>query len=399
MSRAMDEAMRLQELGLCTVPETNVCRNHINEPAIKNFIRRTSTSGYCDYCEKSTSVVSLEDLMEFIMEAVLRSYTDPANFMRYETSEGGYLGNVYNAEEILQEHFDLDIEDLKLSNDVFQSLDLTKPWSDEMQFYDSPSDILLYNWKYFKEIVKHRSRYFFGLVKDLNSDNYPIQSDEMLAEIGSSIKKFKLIKKLNVGTKFYRCRQHSRGDSSVSNPKGMTSPPQQFAIQPNRMSPSGISMFYGAFDIETALRETLDVGNKEIQYFTTVAFSTIRELNVVDLSMMPLPPSPFDAKKHQDRFRLIFIKNFIKDLTAPINRDGRIHIDYVPTQIITEYLRFPFSDKLSKHNRIDGIIYPSSRNGKKACVLFFDNEESLKVLNMDNGSLNTTKINKKKHKY
>jgi len=136
-----------------------------------------------------------------------------------------------------------------------------------------------------------------------------------------------------------------------------------------------------------------------MRYFTTVTFNTKRELNVVDLSIVPLTPSPFDARKHYDRFRLIFIKNFIKDLTAPIHRDGRVHIEYVPTQIITEYFRFPFSDKLSKDKRIDGIIYPSSRNGKKACVLFFDNEESLKVLNMDTGSLATTKINKKKHKY
>lgn len=399
MSRAMDEAMRLQELGLYTVPDTYVCRNHINEPAIKNFIRRTSTRGYCDYCEKSTSVVSLEDLMKFIMEAVLRSYTNPANFMSYETSEGGYLGNVYNAEEILQEHFDLNIEDLKLFNDVFNSIDLNTPWSDELEYYESPSDVLSYNWKYFKNIVKHRSRYFFGLVKDLNSDDYPIQSDEMLAEIGNSIKKFKLIKKLSVGTIFYRCRQHSAGDTSVLKSGGMTSPPVQFAVNPNRMSPSGISMFYGAFEIETALEETLDFENEEFQYFTTVAFQSKKVLNVIDLSSLPKIPSPFDARKHYDRFRLIFIKNFIKDLTAPIHRDGRVHIEYVPTQIITEYFRFPFSDKLSKDKRIDGIIYPSSKNGKNACVLFFDNEESIKVLNMDTRSLNTTKIKKKKHKY
>lgn len=392
----MDEAMRLEELGLNTVPEKYVCAKHIQEPAIRNFIRKTASRGYCDYCEKSTSVIPLEDLMEFIMEAVLRLYTDPANFMSYDTSEGGYLGNVHNADEILQEHFNLEIADSPLFKDVFSSIDICKPWADEMEFHDSPSDILLYNWDYFKKVVKHRSRYFFGMVKDFSSEDYPIQSDEMLAEIGSSIKNFELIKQLEVGTKFYRCRQHIEGDKSVNTPEGMTSPPDQFAVNANRMSPSGISMFYGAFEIETALEETLDFENKEIQYFTTVAFQSKKVLNVIDLSSLPKIPSPFDPKKFKDRYRIIFLKNFIKDLTAPIKRDGRVHIEYVPTQIITEFFRYPFSNRLSKGNRIDGIIYPSSKNGKNACVLFLDNKESLTVLDMDTKSLITKKIDKKK---
>jgi hypothetical protein len=91
MSGVMEEAMRLEELGLNTVPDTNVCSKHIDEPAIRNFIRRNASRGYCDYCERATSVVVLEDLMEFIMEAVLRLYTDPANFMPYQSSEGGFI--------------------------------------------------------------------------------------------------------------------------------------------------------------------------------------------------------------------------------------------------------------------------------------------------------------------
>jgi hypothetical protein len=61
-------------------------------------------------------------------------------------------------------------------------------------------------------------------------------------------------------------------------------------------------------------------------------------------------------------------------LSKSIEKDGREHIEYVPTQIVTEFFRYPFSEdnKIS----IDGIIYPSSKNiGKKACVLFFDSNK------------------------
>ncbi|WP_338648498.1 HEPN-associated N-terminal domain-containing protein [Flavobacterium sp. KS-LB2] len=392
MSGVMEEAMRLEELGLNRVPDTNVCANHIDEPAIRNFIRRNASRGYCDYCERATSVVPLEDLMEFIMEAVVRLYTDPANFMSYQSSEGGYLGNVYDSDEILQEHFELDIPDNKLFDDVFESLDLNKPWANEMEYHDSPSDIMLYSWNYFKKVVKHRSRYFFGLVKDFNSDDYRINSNDMLDEIGDSIKKFGLLKILPQGTPLYRCRQHVKGDISVTTAEGMTSPPEEYAVNPNRMSPSGISMFYGAFEHETAIAETLDLKDTNKDFFTTAAFISKHELNIIDLSALPDLPSPFDQKKQNDRFRIAFMKDFVMDLVAPIERDGRVHIEYVPTQIITEYFRFPFSDKLKKEKRIDGIIYPSSKNGKKACVLFFENAESLTVLEMDTASLVTSKI-------
>jgi hypothetical protein len=392
MSGVMEEAMRLEELGLNRVPDTNVCAKHIDEQAIRNFIRRNASRGYCDYCQRATSVVLLEDLMKFIMEAVVRLYTDPANFMSYQSSEGGYLGNVYDSNEILQEHFELDIPDNKLFDDVFESIDLNKPWANEMEYHDSPSDIMLYSWKYFKKVVKHRSRYFFGLVKDFNSDDYRIDSDDMLDEIGDSIKKFGLSKILPQGTPLYRCRQHEKDDISVNIDEGMTSPPEKYAINPNRMSPSGISMFYGAFELETSLSETLDLKNTDLDYFTTVTFISKRELNIIDLSALPKLPSPFNQKKQKDRFRIAFMKDFVRDLVAPIKRDGRVHIEYVPTQIITEYFRFPFSDKLKKEKRIDGIIYPSSKNGKKACVLFFDNAESLTVLDMDTTSLKTSKV-------
>lgn len=129
-----------------------------------------------------------------------------------------------------------------------------------------------------------------------------------------------------------------------------------------------------------------------MRFFTTAEFILKKELNIVDLSTLPNMPSPFDQRRIKDHYRISFIKDFVKDLMAPIDRDGRVHIDYVPTQVITEYFRFPFSDKLRGSIRIDGIIYPSSKNGKKACVLFFDNTESLEILDIDLSKLNTNKI-------
>ncbi|WP_165741461.1 RES domain-containing protein, partial [Pseudoalteromonas sp. Z1A6] len=66
--------------------------------------------------------------------------------------------------------------------------------------------------------------------------------------------------------------------------------------------------------------------------------------------------------------------DFIKDFTKPIERADRVHIDYVPTQIVTEYFRHILSKKESM--KVDGVIYPSSKNKRhKAVVIFADNEQ------------------------
>jgi hypothetical protein len=48
--------------------------------------------------------------------------------------------------------------------------------------------------------------------------------------------------------------------------------------------------------------------------------------------------------------------------------DGRQHIEYTPTQVLTEYLRW------MPENRIDGIALPSAQTGEKTHVLFFDSK-------------------------
>ena len=69
-----------------------------------------------------------------------------------------------------------------------------------------------------------------------------------------------------------------------------------------------------------------------------------------------------------------------------INKEDSI-IEYIPTQIVTEYIRFnPTLD-------VDGIVYPSSKDSSlKNIVLFYDHKESLEKLNFSETSLKTMKI-------
>ena len=73
-----------------------------------------------------------------------------------------------------------------------------------------------------------------------------------------------------------------------------------------------------------------------------------------------------------------FLKQFHSEITKPITQNAGI--EYVPTQIFTEYIRF-MNDK-----HIDGIIYKSSLTGKKNIVLFYDNNTTADILELKNVS-------------
>ncbi len=386
----MEAAEEAWQKGFSNVPETMVCADHINQSPIKMFINRTGSRGICDYCNRKKIVLELESIVEYIMEAVSQFYTDPANFMSYESAEGGYLGNVYSANEILQEDLEIDADSNKLFNDIYDSLDDNKPWSNEFEYYNHEGEIRLEHWNYFKEVVKNKSRYFFSTTLNFRTDYYELNAYDILKHIDKIVRKFKLIQTLPKGTNFYRCRQHPIKEP-INSFTQLCSPPTEHAIHPNRMSPAGISMFYGAFELETALNETINLTDTKNRNYTYGVFSTKRDLNILDLSKCPPVPNKLEQRLWGKYYLISFLNAFIDDLTQGVEKDGRIHIEYVPTQVVTEYFRYTFTTR--KFRGLDGIIYPSSKNrGGRACVLFFDHEESLENLDLSAKSLTTKRI-------
>jgi hypothetical protein len=147
----------------------------------------------------------------------------------------------------------------------------------------------------------------------------------------------------------------------------------EHANQSNRMSPSGIPMFYGSFDPATALLETVEHPRHDGQVASIGTFQPVRDLLLLDLAELPGVPSVFELGSHGRIHALRFLHAFADDVSGPIARDGREHIDYVPTQIVTEYFRRVF--RTDDGDALDGIIYRSSRNGERALVLFCENRQ------------------------
>jgi hypothetical protein len=116
---------------------------------------------------------------------------------------------------------------------------------------------------------------------------------------------------------------------------------------------------------------------------TVGTFELVEDIQVLDLTRIPPIPSVFDnlhgseeaaLAASLDRPGLIFLQSFVSAITAPVIKDGREHIDYVPSQVVTEYVRYRLKDELCQ--RIVGIVYPSAqRDDGVGCVLFVTHED------------------------
>ena len=376
MGLVKQRMMELESHNLGSIPDKNVCIKHIDDKAIKRFIRKNYQSGYCDYCEENMKVVSLEDLLEFMMMGISNFYEDAGNFMSYNGREGGYLGETFTPDELIQECIELETDPFSLTEDIINSIaDIA--WSEPDMYHDTIKDDLIYRWSFFKNIIKHKSRYLFqknGGIED-NENPYLI-----LRELGRLISSFHLIKKLDRGTTIYRCRQHISTDL-IRDKEKLVAPPDEFAIYPNRFSPSGISMLYSAFDLKTALLETISREDPKKKSATISEFKLKKDIYIIDFSKLPELPSIFDYTKVKKHYPILFLYDLVKDLTKDIEKDGKEHTEYVPTQVVTEYFRFPFNK--NKQHKIEGIIYPSSKNREKcSSVIFWNNEECLENLEL-----------------
>jgi hypothetical protein len=361
-----------------------VCCNHIGDEAIKKYIKSHSHKGKCDYCTdtRDRNVIALDDLGEFMEESIRYYYDEAGNALGYISAEGGYIGSHFDTYDLLWDELGVEVEDAKLQNDLVRVLPDTV-WCHRDPYGLNESEELFFDWKDFQHTVKHKARYSFFLmekVKDFEIPNYSVNVSDILHEVGRLITCYNLIRKLPVGTIFFRCRQHKSVDE-VSKPNDIASPPLECVTFSNRMSPAGIPMFYGGFDIETAIRETVDVSDIKKPYYTVGEFTSKNEIMVVDFSALPSRLSIFDTANRKHFYPINFLWNFVTDLSKTVSKDGKEHIEYVPTQVVTEYIRYILT-KNSK-SKVGGIIYPSAKFYKrKACVLFLNNEESLKELQL-----------------
>ncbi len=395
MGGVKSEWMEAESRGYKLPDEKYVCASHFDDTYLKEYIKEFSSLGVCDYCGKSKLVVDLRDFVEYIASKVTKHFTSldngdlPLASGFFDDDDDVIPGLqragcfvVPSSAEIFESTkellFDLDLvsDNDDLNNDI-EDCFMWDDWIQVSPFVLTKRQELSFMWETFSRMVKHEQRFTFFKRKEftkksLSEDNGLM---DILSELGGNITKYKLCKIVNKEEILYRCRFIDE-DEIVDTFEKITSAPDNIAKQ-SRMSPAGISMFYGAFDKDTAILESSPQGDG-LGTCIVGKFAVKKNLRLLDLTNLPIQSfwSPHDWQE------VAFLHSFNREITKPIDRNDSIHIEYIPSQVFTEYLRYIY--KTSERLNIDGIIYGSSLSRKgKNIVLFYNQESSKEILELE----------------
>jgi len=347
-----------------------VCEECIDDYAIADFISKEAVSSHCDYCNRTAQnesiAASLRDVARFVREGLYAEWSSTDDeLIPWDSEDGKYMVPTCDTEDLLERYLEIE-EDLK--GDLMNYLP-DHQWCQANPLRLSKDEQWDSEWEEFSEQLKHETRYVFYRAEQEERDPYDELRTpyEILETIEEFVREYELVHTLGEGTVVVRARPHEESNR-YSQVEDLGPPPKDAAIYSNRMSPAGIPMFYGSDREATALTE---IEGKE---FATVAdFRTLRPFKILDLNRIPSLPSVFDQQHYHQRPAIRFLNHFLSDVAKHVEKDGREHIEYVPTQVVTEYFRRVFRDSYGELLR--GIIYPSSRHeGGKSYVLFFVSE-------------------------
>lgn len=326
-----------------------ICSSCFSNNDLRAWIREHDGPRGCDACGKfDSSTVAFHKVVNRIEQCISRYYGRAVDQLGYCSAEGGYLGQHWDSWDML------DKVGLTLPRDHTGNLYSAiagamtdEPWCD---FDVGALDLdraLWSSWESFCQTVKHKRRFFFHASGRDDQDSFTPAS--LLSRIAKATETLGLVVELPPGLGLWRARPDI--------PKGLRvkasdfgPPPVQFALQSNRMNPAGIPMLYLASSPKTALKET------RTEQAKVGLWRTARQLRILDLRSLPPVSSMFSDNARASALTLSFLHDFASDIMKPVERNNLVHIDYLPSQVVTEFMRdYPFTA-----GALDGVAYSST---------------------------------------
>lgn len=356
------------------MPADFVCLSHVNDVTLGARLRGwVDAKTACDLCG-ATGAVDFSLVTE-IVHGALGARFKPAQEWNapWDEIESGDETRLYDLGELLDGELALfDAVDDGLYGEIEASFGADTMWVTAFEHDMRPRDKDVRGWSEFRELVEHKSRYLQLDEQSLLSQIYGVPSPrEMLERVARLMDHHNMYRTLRPGMLLWRGRVHDRQAPSWG-ARELASAPPRLARQ-SRMSAAGISLFYGALDVDTVAAE-LAVDTRP--WLMVGAFTPTRPLRAIDLTRLPEFLSPFaeDGARHEDD--LLFLRAFADNVSRPVVDPELVHIDYAPTQVVSEYLRYAFIPG-GRRQPVDGLVYRSSRHDGDCVAVFADQDQCL----------------------
>lgn len=384
-----------EEYSTISIPDAGrlfACSCHFEDKNLRQHIERNGVSGTCSFCEKGARVIDLADLIKHAETVIYRYFGTldeecmPLE-LYHETSHGFGLVEEIRFTNEQENHINLLqsiptysllrklslVTDDDILNDALEDcFDMGQEWIRHNPMSLTEGQWVSYYWKSFCDTIKSRRRFTIDEY-EFEGDYYgdTLSYKDVISRIFSAMKDAEMCITLPQGTRLYRSRIFDE-KPKILNFDDLTSAPMEYAKQ-NRMSPAGISMFYSSLEAKTNHAE---LGSTE-GAIVTGRFTLRKDVRILDLTN--LPSLSYWGKGNIGEME--FLHDFSKEVSRPIDQDDKIHIEYIPTQAFTEYIKYRFKDH--DGSSLDGIMFNSSKpNAGKNVVLFCNQHESIEYVEL-----------------
>jgi RES domain len=265
--------------------EKRICSDCVGEPYLKAIILKSSIVGTCNYCGNSKSLISIDELSTHIElgfnDHYQRSPNEPSS-MEYRLmndSESNYDWERQGEPvlELIEDLAELPSEAAKEVQEILSEKyaeygsDYTgeeTEFSSESYYKEGNSHRLgwinlIWNFDALDEKLKKQSRYFNKPIQDtLDKIFYGLQ--QVKTKTGQAVLEFAGPNQSMSGLYRARVFQNEKDlGEALKKPDVRLGPPPHNLARGGRMNAQGISVFYGATSISTAIAETRPpVGSK-----------------------------------------------------------------------------------------------------------------------------------------
>lgn len=319
----------------------NVCPECFENPTLKRRLTdirpNFPSNEKCEF-HPTRKAVPLEEVGKIIEPALHANYA--IGEWMFDHQEGDDLNTIVNGTTGADGHRVIEaLSSWLIENDVYWPQDGEAPFYAADQTYvpirlDGWRHGVL--WRQFREAILHRQRFFNDPAKEFLAEIFDgIQNQ-------SDIENKPAFYRLSTADEmlFYRARIVTDEDAFqkiTKDPATLMGPPPPPLRRAGRMNAAGIAVFYGATEKETAIAELRPAVGSLI---SLAAFRVHRPIHVLDLTRFNHAGKQLDIFAKNQMMRATqwaFMQSFASEISQPI-LPGDEHLEYVPAQVVAEYL-------------------------------------------------------------
>ena len=346
---------------------SNVCTDCISEDYLSARIVQDGEVKYCDFCQSEQNpTIGLDELAKqvhsVLQEHFYMTSPEPEGADLLLAKEGYWEQPGKPIDYVIMDMIDSS-EELTQAVRRYLSEEYDPNWKDALsepcpydkfsQYEERPIDTYEFreSWTLFRQEILTQSRFFNKAAKSVL--DYLFEGVTQLETSEGD----PVVRALSSSDAIFRARlaksEEVMDEILKGAPSSLGAPPMRYAGA-GRMNAEGISMFYGATDVDTCIAEIRPpIGG----YIVIGRFTPLRTLRLLDLTRLRevyLRGSLFNAEHMESLSRVQFLKQLETELSRPVIPDSESR-EYIPTQVVAEYLGAHLDMIL------DGIMFSSSQ--------------------------------------